>query len=70
MDELKNLWQDQEVEKMEISVEELRANATNLHRRIRRRSLRELLAAAIVIASVTIQFIRSQLPFRGSRLVW
>lgn len=58
MDELKNLWQDQEVEKMEISVEELRAKALKLHRRIRWRNLRELLAAAIVIASVTIQFIR------------
>lgn len=48
MDDLKNLWQTQEVVEMKFTVEELRAKAAKFQRRIRRRNLREYLAAMIV----------------------
>ncbi|MGA8030384.1 MAG: hypothetical protein WB992_24850 [Bryobacteraceae bacterium] len=49
MDDPRNLWQTQEVEEMRFSVEELRAKAAKFQARIRRRNLREYLAALIVI---------------------
>lgn len=49
MDDPRNIWQTQEVEEMRFSVEELRAKAAKFQRRIRRRNLREYLAALIVI---------------------
>ncbi|HZL57648.1 MAG TPA: hypothetical protein VFC21_11225 [Bryobacteraceae bacterium] len=49
MDDLRNLWQNQEVEEMNISVEALRAKAARFQARIRRRNLREQAACAFVI---------------------
>jgi len=49
MDDLRQVWQSQEVEEMKFSVEELRAKAAKFQRRVKNRNLRELLAAAIVV---------------------
>ncbi len=49
MDELRDLWQKQEVEEVRISVEELRAKAAKFQRRIQWRNLREQTACLIVI---------------------
>lgn len=50
MENPRKLWQKQEVETMRFSVEELRAKAGKLQRRIGRRNLREYLAALVVMA--------------------
>jgi hypothetical protein len=49
MDDPRNLWQNQEVEEMKLSVEELRAKAAKFQRRILRRNIREHVAALVVI---------------------
>jgi hypothetical protein len=50
MDDPRSLWQNQEVEEMKFSAEELRAAAAKFQGRIRRRNVREYLAALAVIA--------------------
>jgi hypothetical protein len=49
MDDPRNLWQTQEVEEMKFSLEELRAKAAKFQNRIRRRNIREYLAALVVV---------------------
>jgi hypothetical protein len=49
MNDLRNIWQNQEVENMKFSVEELRAKAAKFQQRIRRRNLREYVAALVVM---------------------
>lgn len=49
MDDLRDLWQKQEVEPMTISVNELRVKAAKFQRRIRWRNLREQAACLLVI---------------------
>ncbi len=50
MDDFRNLWQDQEVEEMRISVDELRVRAAKFQSRIRWRNVRE--QAAGLLAAV------------------
>jgi hypothetical protein len=49
-DNAKNLWKNQQVEPIQISLAELRKRAQKLEKRIHRRNLREYVAGAIVIA--------------------
>jgi hypothetical protein len=63
MDDFKNLWQNQELETMKISLTELRAKASAFEKRIRQRNLREQAACLIV----TICF--GWLVFRPSPLI-
>jgi len=49
MDDLRDLWQKQEVEEMKFSTTELRAKAAAFERRIRLRNLREQAACLLVI---------------------
>jgi hypothetical protein len=58
MDELRNIWQSQEVEDMKMSIEELRAKASRFQTRIRWRNLREQVSCAIVIVSFASMFFR------------
>jgi hypothetical protein len=58
MPEFRDLWQSQEVEKMEMSIEELRAKALKFQKRIQWRNLRELLAAAFAISGAAFGFVR------------
>jgi hypothetical protein len=51
MDELRNLWQKQEVEEVRIPVDELRVKAAKFQSRIRWRNLREQAACLFVIAA-------------------
>jgi hypothetical protein len=51
MDDLRNLWQKQEVEEVRISVDELRAKAAKFQSRIRWRNLREQAACLLVIVA-------------------
>lgn len=57
MDELRNLWQNQEVEEMKMSIEELRAKAAKFQKRIQLRNVREYVACAFVIPSFGWAFI-------------
>jgi uncharacterized membrane protein YfcA len=50
MDDLRNFWQNQEVEEVRISVDELRVKAAKFQNRIRWRNLREQAACLFVIA--------------------
>jgi len=56
MDDLRNLWQNQEVEQVRFSVEELRDKAAKFQRRIQRRNLREYVAAVIVMVWCGVSF--------------
>ena len=49
-DNLKSLWQNHSVEPVQMSLEEIRQKAERFQRRIRRRNLREYVAAAFVFA--------------------
>jgi len=62
----RNLWQNQEEERMIITLDDVRSRAARFKRRIRRRNLREYAAGAIVIAfwGASPWF----LPFRGWQL--
>jgi hypothetical protein len=62
----RNLWQNQEEERMVITLDDVRSRAARFERRIRRRNLREYVAGAIVIAfwGASPWF----LPFRGWQL--
>ena len=55
----RNLWQDQELEKVTITVEEVRLRAARFERRIRWRNLREYAAGATVVAFFTTQLWRA-----------
>jgi hypothetical protein len=58
MDDPRGLWQNQEVEEMKISVEELRAKAAKFQRRMRMRNIREYIAALVVIGIFTLFFVK------------
>ena len=62
----RNLWQNQEEERMVITLDDVRSRAARFERRIRRRNLREYVAGVIVIAfwGASPWF----LPFRGRQL--
>jgi hypothetical protein len=49
MDDPRTLWQSQKVEEMKLSIEELRAKAAKFRNRIRRRNVREQVAALVVL---------------------
>ena len=59
MDDLRNLWQNQQVEDMKISITELRAKAAKFQKRIRRRNLREQVACLFVIVAFGWMFYKS-----------
>jgi len=61
----RNLWQNQEVERMTITLEDVRRKAARMERRIYWRNLREYVAGIIVIAAFGATFSR----FRGWQLV-
>jgi len=50
-DDLKNLWQSQRVEPVQMSLEEIRRKAEKFHRRIRHRNLREYGASILVLGA-------------------
>jgi hypothetical protein len=58
MDDLRNLWQNQEVEAMKISITELRAKAAAVEGRIRQRNLREQVACLLVLIGLGWLFFR------------
>lgn len=59
MDEIKNLWQNQEVEELRMSIDELRSMAAKFHRRIRRRNLIEQAAALYVVIVFGVGFVKT-----------
>ena len=58
-DELKTLWQQQPTDNTYMSIEELRAKASVLERRIRRRNTVEYLGAAAVIGFSVTQLVKA-----------
>jgi len=52
-DDLRNLWQEQEVEKVTITVDEIRRRANRFERRIYWRNFREYAGAAVALAALT-----------------
>jgi len=50
-DNLKSLWQNQRVEPVQMSLEEIRQKAEGFQNKIRRRNLREYVAGAFVFAA-------------------
>jgi Flp pilus assembly protein TadB len=50
-DHFKNLWQSQNVEPIQMSLEELRRKAEEFQKTIRNRNLREYVAAAVVLVA-------------------
>jgi hypothetical protein len=59
MDDLKQIWQDQEVEEMKLSLEQVRTKAAKFQRRIQWRNWREYAASAFVVVMFGIYFVRS-----------
>ena len=59
MDEFRDLWQNQEVEQVKISTEELRAKASKFQKRIRWRNVREYVAGWIVVVWFGFQAVRA-----------
>jgi len=57
--DIKNLWQKQEVENMRMSIDELRRKASAFQKRIRRRNVREYVAAILVIVAFSWMFAAS-----------
>lgn len=55
----RNLWQGQEVEKVILTVDEVRRRAARFERRIHWRNVREYLAGALVVAFWTVQLRRT-----------
>jgi len=55
-DDLKSLWQNQEVEKVTITIDEIRRRAARFERRIYWRNLREYIAGAVAIAVLLFQY--------------
>jgi len=49
-DHLQSVWQSQQAEGIQMSIEEIRQKAKKLHQRVLRRNLREHLAALIIVA--------------------
>jgi hypothetical protein len=49
MDDPRTIWQDQEVEEMKLSLDELHSKANRFKTRIWRRNLREFLASVVVV---------------------
>jgi hypothetical protein len=56
MDDLRNIWQNQEVEEMKIPIAELRAKAVKFQRRVQWRNVLEQAAAVFVIAALGTSF--------------
>ncbi len=55
----RNLWQGQEVEKVILTVDEVRRRAARFEQRIHKRNVREYLAGTLVIAFWTVQLWRA-----------
>ena len=55
----RNLWQGQEVERVILTVDEVRRRAARFERRIHRRNVREYVAGALVVAFWTVQLWRA-----------
>jgi hypothetical protein len=55
----RNLWQGQEVEKVMLTVDEVRLRAARFERRIHKRNVREYAAGVLVIALFTLQLWRA-----------
>jgi hypothetical protein len=55
--DVRNLWQGQEVEKVTITVDEIRRRAARFERRIYWRNMREYVAGAVVVALFTVQIL-------------
>jgi hypothetical protein len=68
MDDPRGLWQNQEVEEMKISVEELRAKAAKFQRRMRMRNIREYIAALFVIGVFADFYLR--MPYSVPRIAF
>jgi hypothetical protein len=51
--DLKTVWQSQHPEAIQMSIDEIRTRARNFERKIRRRNLREYIAAAFIAAGFT-----------------
>jgi hypothetical protein len=51
--DLKTIWQNQNPEATHMSIDEIRIKARNFERKIRRRNLREYVAAALIAAAFT-----------------
>ena len=51
--DLKTVWQSQHPEATQMSIDEIRTRARNFDRKIRRRNLREYIAAALIAAAFT-----------------
>jgi hypothetical protein len=54
--DLRQLWQEQEVETVIISMDEIRRRARSFERRIQRRNLREYVAGVVAVAAMALQF--------------
>jgi uncharacterized membrane protein YfcA len=50
-EDLKTIWQSQKTEAIQMSIDEIRAKAQRFERKIRRRNLREYVAATVVAAA-------------------
>lgn len=57
--DLQNLWQDQEIEKVTITIDEVRRRANRFERRIHWRNLREYGVGMIVFAFLAAQLLRA-----------
>jgi len=55
----RSLWQDQKVEKVVLSLEEIRLRAARFERRIHSRNVREYVAGVVVIGLFTLQLSRA-----------
>jgi hypothetical protein len=60
--DLKNLWQEQKVEIMRFSVDEIRRKADTFRSKIRRRNIREYLGAAFVVLASSWYFVTINKP--------
>ncbi len=56
----RGLWQQQEVERITLTIDQVRARATAFERRIRNRNIREYIAGVVVIAAFGLQLWRAQ----------
>jgi len=70
-DDLQNLWQSQQPESFRITLEQVRAQALKLQRRVRFRNIREYLASAFIVVLFTWMAITPADPIRraGSILI-
>jgi Flp pilus assembly protein TadB len=68
-DHIKSLWQNQRVEPVQMSLEELRQKTEKFQRRIRKRNFREYAAAALVLGAFSYYFWKLPHVQLGSALI-